>query len=178
MVICKYQKRCTATSQTPKSFRFKEIILHRGGKTLITRKSVYFKIALVYYPEARNVNGKINIVPCDKANKLIKVFSFLLPCWCLNEKVWQGTFLPPPFVSVGFVLLAAGLKSTFTLAAWRLGFYFLLVFFFSPCESTLSQRFFLFSYKQSNNVFTLIPHLTIQLYLFKCWNICRMFITK
>lgn len=142
MVICKYQKRCTATSKTPKSFRFKEIILHRGGKTLITRKSVYFKIALVYYPEARNVNGKINIVPCDKANKLIKVFSFLRPCWCLNEKVWQGTFLPPS-VRFWFVLLAAGLKSTFTLAAWRPAFYFLLVFlfFFSLREHAVSEVF-------------------------------------
>lgn len=63
MVICKYQKRCTATSKTQKSFRFKEIILHRGGKTLITRKSVSFKIALVYYPEAWNVNGKSTLYP-------------------------------------------------------------------------------------------------------------------
>lgn len=46
-----------------KSFRFKEIILHRGGKKLITRKSVSFKIALVYYPEAWNVNGKSTLYP-------------------------------------------------------------------------------------------------------------------
>lgn len=136
MVICKYQKRCTATSKTPKSFRFKEIILHRGGKTLITRKSVYFKIALVYYPEARNVNGKINIVPCDKANKLIKVFSFLRPCWCLNEKVWQGTFLPP---LRSFLVCFAGsrIKIDVHLGCVTAGFLFFTCFsfFFFPARA-------------------------------------------
>lgn len=73
---------------------------------------------------------KINIVPCDKANKLIKVFSFP-PCLAdvSVEKKESGIELspPPPPVSVrlrlGFVLLAAGLKSALTLAAQRLVFH-------------------------------------------------------
>lgn len=72
---------------------------------------------------------KINIVPCDKANKLIKVFSFP-PCLAdaSVEKRESGIELfPPPPVSVrlclGFVLLAAGLKSALTLAAQRLVFH-------------------------------------------------------
>lgn len=42
---------------------------------------------------------KINIVPCDKANKLIKVFSFLLPCWCLCEKSAKELFFLAPLLS-------------------------------------------------------------------------------
>lgn len=76
---------------------------------------------------------KINIVPCDKANKLIKVFS-LPPCLA-DARVAGGDgvgresgielfffHLPPASVRLrlGFVLLAAGLKSALTLAAHRL----------------------------------------------------------
>lgn len=82
---------------------------------------------------------KINIVPSDKANKLIKVFSFP-PCLAdarvgKKKRVWNRTFFSPsPPASVrlclGFVLLAAGLKSALTLAAHWLVFSSLSLGFF------------------------------------------------
>lgn len=61
---------------------------------------------------------KINIVPCDKANKLIKVFSFLSPCWCPCEKSGFFFFLSL-FVSLCevFVFQVVWLTSALTLAA-------------------------------------------------------------
>lgn len=73
---------------------------------------------------------KINIVPCDKANKLIKVFSFLFPCWCLNEKVWQGTFSPPFVRFCGVCFAGSRIKIDIHLGGMVAVFFFLVVFFF------------------------------------------------
>lgn len=62
------------------------------------------------------------------------------------KKSGKELFFSPSVRFCGIVLLAAGLKSTFTLVV------FILYFCFFSKESTLSQRFFRFSYKQNINV--------------------------
>lgn len=63
----------------------KKLYYTEGGKINHTEKCLLYDCSGVF-PGGRNCKWEINIVPSDKAIKLIQVFSLDLPCWCSSEK--------------------------------------------------------------------------------------------